>query len=89
MIYEVALTFPNRSRSFDEVRNAVRFLGYDGLFEILFFIQAEALVRTEPTSMTEAACLAAFDAARDLIYDAARRAYVRRRRTTLTPADFR
>jgi hypothetical protein len=83
----VALIFPNRSRSFDEARKAVRFLGYDGMFEVPFLVQAEALSRAGPSSMTEADCLAAFDAARDAIYDAARRAYARGR-GTLTPADF-
>jgi hypothetical protein len=83
----MALTFPNRSRSYDEVRKAVRFLGYDGMFEVPFLVQAEALV--PPSKVTEADCLAAFDASRDSIYDVARRAYARGRGTTLTPADFR
>jgi hypothetical protein len=85
----MALIFPNRSRSFDEVRKVVRFLGYDGMFEVPFLVQAEALVRGGGTSpMTEADCLAAFDAARDAIYDAARRAYAHGR-DTLTKADLR
>ena len=84
----MALIFPNRSRSFDEVRNAVRFLGYDGMFEVPFLVQAEALSRTPSSPITEDACLAAFDAARDAVYDAAQRAYARGR-SILTPADFR
>jgi hypothetical protein len=83
----MALNFPNRSRSFDEVRRAVRFLGYDGMFEVQFLVQAEALVSS--SEVTSADCLAAFDAARDSIYEAARKAYARGRSTTLTPADFR
>lgn len=61
----VTLDFPNPSRSFDEVRNAVRFIGHDGMFEVRFFIEADALAgtraRTGRTEVTEAACLAAFD----------------------------
>lgn len=84
----MALIFPNRSRSFDEVRRAVRFLGYDGMFEVPFLIQAEALSRSGSSRMDEADCLAAFDAARNAIYDAAQKAYAHGR-DTLTPADFR
>ena len=32
----MTLGFPNPSRSFDEVRNAVRFIGHDGMFEVPF-----------------------------------------------------
>jgi len=84
----MALKFPNRSRSFDEARNAVRFLGYDGMFEVPFLIQAEALSASSASQMIEANCLDAFDAARNAIYDAAQKAYARGR-TTLTSADFR
>lgn len=84
----MALTFPNRSRSFDEARNAVRFLGYDGMFEVPFLVQAEALL-LNPSQMTEADLLAAFDASRDAIYDAARKTYARGRGSTLTSADLR
>ena len=38
----MTLAFPNPSRSFDEVRNAVRFIGHDGMFEVPFFIDADA-----------------------------------------------
>ena len=85
----MTLNFPNRSRSFDQARNAVRFLGYNGMFEVPFLIQAEALGSMASSKMTEADCLAAFDAARNAIYDVARKAYARGRGTTLTPADFR
>ncbi len=32
----MTLAFPNTARSFDDVRKAVRFFGYDGMFEIRF-----------------------------------------------------
>jgi hypothetical protein len=72
----MTLDFPNRSRSFDEARNAVRFTGYDGMFEVPFFVEAAALAnqggRPDRIRASEAEYLAAFDAARGSIYDVAR-----------------
>jgi hypothetical protein len=87
----MTLTFPNRSRSYDETRNAVRFLGYDGMFEVPFLVQADALAGYGPSDMTGADVLTAFDAARGSIHDVAREAYSQGRRTTylLTAIDFR
>jgi hypothetical protein len=87
----MTLEFPNRSRSFDEVRNAVRFIGHDGMFEVPFFVQAEALARAGGADLSEADCLDAFDASRGAIHDVAREAYSHGRRTSymLTAADFR
>ena len=87
----MALMFPNRSRSFDERRKAVRFLGYDGMFEVPFFLEAAALAKTGSSEVTEAGCLAAFDAALDSIHKIAQKAYAHGRRTMyiLTAADFR
>ena len=39
----MALTFPNRSRSYDEAGQHIRLLGYDGMFEIPLMIAIEAL----------------------------------------------
>jgi hypothetical protein len=91
----VTLNFPNQSRSFDDGRQAVRFTGYDGMFEVRFFIEAEALSASNGTARdgdaVEAACLLAFDAFRRSIYDVARSIYDGRRREsyTLTSADLR
>jgi hypothetical protein len=91
----MTLDFPNRSRSFDEPRNAIRFVGYDGMFEVPFFVEAAALAgvgkRSGETAASEAECLAAFDAARGSIQEVAREAYSHDRRTSylLTAADFR
>ncbi len=68
----MTLTFPNRSRSFDQARKGVRFIAYDGMFEVPFFIDAAAL---EHESAAAEACLAAFDAGRAAIHDAAMRIY--------------
>lgn len=87
----VTLEFPNPSRSFDEVRNAVRFIGHDGMFEVPFFVETAALARHGRTQMSERDFLAAFDSSRRSIHDVAREAYSHGRRTsyTLTVADFR
>ncbi len=86
----MTLIFPNRSRSFDETRKVVRFLGYDGMFEVRFFVEANALANTMATGMSEEDYLRAFDAARSSIQDAAIKAYRRNRggTYTLTAADL-
>ncbi|RWM06028.1 DUF1488 family protein [Mesorhizobium sp.] len=87
------LEFPNPSRSFDEARNAVRFIGHDGMFEVPFLIEADALTATGRKGLetAEAACLAAFDAARHSIHASARKLYSGGKRTiyTITAADMR
>ncbi|WP_416066501.1 DUF1488 domain-containing protein [Rhizobium sp. ZK1] len=85
------LIFPNRSRSFDEGREGVRFSGYDGMFEVRFLIEASALSSIARTGQTEAECLSAFDAARPAILEAASALYGRggKDRYTLTEKDIR
>jgi hypothetical protein len=89
----VTLAFPNRSRNFDETRNAVRFFGHDGMFEIRFLVEATALAGSQPpgTQMSEAQCLSAFDTMRTSIYNVAAKVYGRHRKniSILTAADFR
>ena len=46
----MALSFPNPSRSFDESRKGVRFVGHDGVFEVPFFIEADALAKAGGTT---------------------------------------
>jgi hypothetical protein len=94
-VKNVKLDFPNPSRSFDDVRNAVRFIGHDGMFEVRFFVQASALAQSDaklgrmPVSEDDYLC--AFDALRPAIHDVAREAYSQGRRDPyiLTAADFR
>jgi hypothetical protein len=86
----LTLEFPNRSRSFDDARNAVRFIGHDGMFEVPFFVEAGALAKPGSAAPSEADCLIAFDAARSSIHDVAREAYSHGRRNAyvLTATDF-
>ena len=87
----MSLIFPNRSRSFDEGRNGVRFSGYDGMLEVRFLIEASALRSIVRTGRSEAECLSAFDAARPAILEAASGVYGRggKDRYTLTERDIR
>lgn len=86
----MTLAFPNPSRSFDEARNAIHFVGHDGMFQVHFFVDAHAFTASGKCPLTEPESLTAFDAARGSIHDVARKAYSRGRRDsyTLTATDF-
>lgn len=87
----MTIEFLNPSRSFDETRHAVRFVGHDGMFEVSFYVEAAALSGPGAAQPSERESLAAFDAARGSIHKVAREAYARGRRThyTLTASDLR
>lgn len=77
----MAITFPNRSRSYDATRQAVRFWGYDRSMESSFFIMADALKQMQPSLRFEAIdILRAFDANRERIYAIAAKVYARGRK---------
>jgi hypothetical protein len=87
----MALMFPNASRSYDETRHGIRFVGHDGMFEIPFFVEVDALpANANRENSSERDFLAAFDAARESIQSVAREVYAngRKNRYVLTPADF-
>jgi hypothetical protein len=77
----MAITFPNRSRSYDATRRAVRFWGYDRSMESSFFIMADALKQMQPDLRLDAVdMLRAFDVNRERIYAIAAKVYARGRR---------
>ena len=87
----MALSFPNRSRSFDATRRVVRFWGYDTAMEAAFFVSEEALKRVQPDMpLDEASILRAFDLHRDQICATAAKVYARGRRGSydLASSDF-
>jgi len=87
----MTLNFPNRSRSFDSTRRAVRFWGYDTAMEASFFITEDALRQVQPDMrFDEAGLLNAFDTNRELIYVTASKVYARGRKGSydLHSADF-
>ena len=74
----MAINFPNRSRSYDGTRQAVRFWGYDRSMESSFFVTAVALNRIEPNLRRDAIdFLRVFDLNRDRIYAIAAKVYAR------------
>jgi hypothetical protein len=87
----MTLNFPNRSRSYDATRHAVRFWGHDSAMEASFFVTEDALKQIEPSArFDEVGLLGAFDANRDLIYAAAAKVYARGRKGSyeLISTDF-
>lgn len=89
----MSIAFPNRSRSYDSTEKRVRFFGYDGMFEVRFFIGTDALAAAATGIVAcETDALAAFDNARRSILEAAEKTYLRSKRNNmcvLTAADFR
>jgi hypothetical protein len=87
----MTLSFPNRSRSYDATRRAVRFWGHDSAMEASFFVTEDALKQIQPAArLDEDGLLSTFDANRDLIYAAAAKVYARGRRGSyeLISTDF-
>lgn len=88
----MSIAFPNSSRSYDATEKRIRFLGYDGMFEVRFFIGIDALAKAVAVSLSgEKDALAAFDRMRRVILETAEKAYARGKRNNmcvLTPADF-
>jgi len=79
----MTINFPNRSRSYDATRQAVRFWGYDQSMESSFFVTVDALSKLQPDMKTDAVdLLRAFDTNRDRIYAIAAKVYGRGRRGT-------
>ena len=87
----MTLSFPNRSRSYDATRRAVRFWGHDSAMEASFYVTEDALKRVQPDMpLDEAGLLNAFDANRELIYQVATKVYGRGQRGSydLVKKDF-
>lgn len=80
----MTISFPNSARSYDETKQRIRFLGHDGMFEIKFFISADALCaeKSRRTS-SERDYLEAFDTMRGKILDVAKKVYARHRQATI------
>ena len=86
----MTLSFPNPSRSFDSSRNAVSFVGYDKLAVITFCVDAGALAHSNGGHYSPDQCINAFDRQIELIHDAARRMYSKKKGTfyLLKTTDF-
>lgn len=88
----MTLNFPNQSRSYDPDRRRVRFWGHDDAIEVPFFVDEGALFKLYPrTKNAEEGILAAFDIARERIFEVANKVYAPRQRRSfyvLTATDF-
>jgi len=72
----MAMMFPNLSRSYDATRRAIRFWGYDRAMEWSFFVTEGALKRMSPEMVCdEPGMLHVFDANRELICTVAKKLY--------------
>ena len=81
----MGISFPNKARSFDDRKRCVRFTGYDGMFEIKFYLATEVLAHGKSfRNVTEADYLMAFDALRPRILQAATSAYSKVRSSVIT-----
>ena len=79
----MTINFPNRSRSYDATRRAVRFWGYDQSMESSFFVTVDALRQLQPDIETNTVdLLRAFDTNRERIYAIAAKVYGRGKRGT-------
>ena len=79
----MTINFPNRSRSYDATRRAVRFWGYDQSMESSFFLTVDALRQIQPDIKTDVVdLLRAFDTNRERIYAIAAKVYGRGKRGT-------
>jgi Protein of unknown function (DUF1488) len=87
----MTIEFPNLSRGYDGTRHCIRFSGYDGVLERLFFVEEEAIRTLDPSAASgESKLLDAFDRHRDCICEVAVRVYGGQRlgSYTLTARDF-
>lgn len=72
----MSLNFPNSSRSYDESRHGVRFVGYDGIKQIAFFLEPDALSFLDAQAgRDEQAALRVFDKNIQRILERAAKAY--------------
>lgn len=81
----MGISFPNEARSFDERNRCVRFTGYDGMFDIKFYLATEVLAcEKSHRNASEADYLTAFDSLRSRILEAATSAYSKTRSSAIT-----
>ena len=80
----MTLSFPNPTRAYDEARGFIRFIGHDGLNQVLFLLPVALFDREGATSRRkERDYLLAFDRLRERILTTAKKADQSRRRKTI------
>ncbi|MCD2172782.1 DUF1488 family protein [Rhizobium sp. C4] len=78
----MTISFANRTRTYDERRGAIRFVGHDGLKQIVFLLSVGLFDQggAEP-NLREQGYLNAFDRAHGRILDIARALYQKNKRS--------
>ena len=86
----MTLAFPNSTRSYDAKNGCVRFIGYDGMFQIFFSVAVDAVSEKRFEANQEENYLKAFDKSRTAIQTVAAKLYGRTRSNmySITAADF-
>ena len=88
----MTLIFPNNSRHYDAGSGRIRFSGYEGVFEIRFLLELDALAKVYAGSISgESQYLSAFDSVKKRILVVAERIYRKKRGQSmcmLTADDF-
>lgn len=78
----MTLSFENPTRTYDERRGVIRFLGYDGLNQIVFLLSVKLLdLGTASSAQREQGYLMAFDRCRGRILDIASALYQKNNRS--------
>jgi hypothetical protein len=89
----LTLIFPNNSRHYDAGSGRIKFSGYDGVFEIRFQLELDALAKAYAGTLAgEREYLSAFDSVKKRIIVVAERSYRKQRGQSicmLTADDFR
>ncbi len=81
----MGIRFPNEARSFDEKNRCVRFSGYDGMFEVKFYLATEVLAcEKSHRNAAESDYLTSFDALRPRILKVAASAYSKAQTSTIS-----
>jgi hypothetical protein len=78
----MALAFPNSSRSYDPDHKCIRFVGYDGMFQVFFSITVAAISEKRFDADGEEMYLKLFDSARAAIYGFAMKTYARTKKNS-------
>jgi hypothetical protein len=74
----LSIIFPNPSRIFEEADHYIRFWGYDGILQIEFAIESDALKKLCPEcDGTAPSTLEAFDKSRSRVYESAEALYIK------------
>lgn len=88
----MGIRFLNEARSFDNKNRCVRFSGYDGMFEVKFYLATEVLAcEKSHRNASESDYLTSFDALRPRILKVAASAYSKAQTSaiSLSLQDFR